>query len=398
MTHPLSGIRVLEVANFIAGPFCAAQLADLGADVVKVEDPRRGDNVRQTGPFLEDGESSPFVRLNRNKRSLALDLKSPQGKQVFRRLAAGADVVVENLRPGAMAALGLDYTSLGPDNPGLVYLASSAWGSDGPLSLLPGLDIIVQGMAGLMSVTGEEGGAPVKAGVPICDLVCALYGALGVVAALAARQQTGRGQLVEVNLFEAGASLTLWEAGRYLATGEVPGPLGSAHQTTAPYQAVRTADGHITIGAITPPTWEALCRALGTPELLTDTRFADNPSRHAHRRELAAIIEEVTEKKPGEEWLSILRGAGVPCGPINTYDQVVADPQLQANGFFAAVPHPQLGPLTVLGSPMHFQATPGRMERAGPRLGEHSVEVLREAGIAEGVVAELARNGTISSP
>ncbi|MBO0894813.1 MAG: CoA transferase, partial [Acidimicrobiales bacterium] len=361
MTHPLSGIRVLEVANFIAGPFCAAQLADLGADVVKVEDPRRGDNVRQTGPFLEGGESSPFVRLNRNKRSLALDLKSAEGKQVFRRLAASADVVVENLRPGAMAGLGLDYPSLEPENPGLVYLAASAWGGDGPLSSLPGLDIIVQGMAGLMSITGEQGGPPVKAGVPICDLVCALYGALGVVAALSARQQTGRGQLVEVNLFEAGTSLTLWEAGRYLATGEVPGPLGSAHQTTAPYQAVRTADGHVTIGAITPATWQGLCRALGAPELLSDPRFADNPSRHAHRRELAELIEEVTERKPTEEWLSLLREAGVPCGPINTYDQVVADPQLEANGFFVALPHPRLGPLTVLGSPMHFSETPGRM-------------------------------------
>lgn len=398
MTHPLSGIRVLEVANFIAGPFCAAQLADLGADVVKVEDPRRGDNVRQTGPFLEGGESSSFVRFNRNKRSLALDLKSPEGKAAFRRLAASADVVVENLRPGAMAALGLDYPSLAPENPGLVYLAASAWGRDGPLSSLPGLDIIVQGMAGLMSITGEEGGAPVKAGVPICDLVCALYGALGVVAALAARRQTGRGQLVEVNLFEAGTSLTLWEAGRYLATGEVPGPLGSAHQTTAPYQAVRTEDGHITIGAITPATWQGLCRALGTPELLSDPRFADNPSRHTHRRELADLIQEVTERKPTEEWLAVLREAGVPCGPINTYDQVVADPQLEANGFFVAVPHPRLGPLTVLGSPMHFSETPGRMDRAGPGLGEDSVEVLREAGLTDGEVEELARRGIVASP
>lgn len=398
MSHPLSGIRVLEVANFIAGPFCAAQLADLGADVVKVEDPRRGDNVRQTGPFLDGGESSPFVRFNRNKRSLALDLKSPRGKEVFRRLVTRADVVVENLRPGAMAALGLDYAALAPDNPELVYLAASAWGRDGPLSSLPGLDIIVQGMAGLMSVTGEEGGSPVKAGVPICDLACALYGALAVTAALHARRQTGRGQLVEVNLFEAGTSLTLWEAGRFLATGEVPGPLGSAHQTTAPYQAVRTADGHITIGAITPSTWEALCRALGKPELASDARFVDNPGRHARRRELAAIIEEVTEQKPGAEWLAILRHAGVPCGPINTYDQVVADPQLQANDFFVSLPHPQLGPLTALGSPMHFSGTPSRMERAGPGLGEHSLEVLGEAGLTDHEAQELVRNGVVAEP
>jgi crotonobetainyl-CoA:carnitine CoA-transferase CaiB-like acyl-CoA transferase len=398
MTHPLSGIRVLEVANFIAGPFCAAQLADLGADVVKVEDPRRGDNVRQTGPFLPGGESSPFARLNRNKRSLALDLKAPEGKEIFRRLAARADVVVENLRPGAMAGLGLDYPSLEPANPGLVYLQASAFGPEGPLASQPGLDIIVQGMAGLLSVTGEEGGAPVKAGVPICDLACALYGALAVVAALVARQESGRGQLVEVNLFEAGASLTLWEAGRYLATGEVPGPLGSAHQTAAPYQAIRTADGHITVGAITPPTWEAFCRALELPELVADPRFADNPSRHANRRELIALVEEVTDKKPAAEWLATLRQAGVPCGPINTYDQVVADPQLEANGFFRSAPHAQAGPLTVLGSPMHFSATPGRIERAGPLLGEHSLEVLAEAGVSSGEAQALRRAGIVATP
>ena len=231
----LAGIRVVEVGNFMAAPFCTLQLADLGAEVVKIENPDGGDQVRTTAPFL-DGESSSFVRLNRNKRSLALDLKSREGKEVFRRLIRRADVVVENLRPGTMADLELDYPRLSELNPRLVFVAASGWGQDGPYAQRPGLDIMAQGMSGLMSITGEEGGkAPVKIGVPVTDLTCALWGALAAVAALRARERTGRGQFIDVCLFEAGVALAVWEAGRYFATGEVPQPLGSAHQTSAPY-------------------------------------------------------------------------------------------------------------------------------------------------------------------
>src|SRR5918911_5052823 len=236
----LAGIRVVEVGNFMAAPFCTLQLADLGADVVKVENPDGGDQVRTTAPFLE-GESSSFVRLNRNKRSLALDLKAARGKEVFRRLIGRADVLVENLRPGTMADLELDYARLAALNPRLVYVAASGWGQDGPLSPLAGLDIMAQARSGLMSITGEPGGDPAKVGVPMCDLVCALYGALGAVSALRVRDQSGEGQFVDLSLFEAGVSLAVWEAGKYFATGEIPGPLGSAHQNNAPYQAIRAA-------------------------------------------------------------------------------------------------------------------------------------------------------------
>src|SRR5438270_1466269 len=285
----LEGVRVLEVGNFMAAPFCAMQLADLGAEVVKIENPDGGDHVRTTAPFL-DGESSNFVRLNRNKRSLALDLKAPRGKDVLRRLAQRADVLVENLRPGTMADLELDYPRLSRLNPRLVYVAASGWGQDGPYAQRPGLDIIAQGMSGLMSITGEEGGkAPVKVGVPLTDLTCALYGAVAALAALRARERTGRGQFIDVCLFEAGVSLAVWEAGRYFATGEVPKPLGSAHQTSAPYQALRASDGFFTLGATSVPNWRALCSVLGLTQLENDARFAKNHLRHQNRRELIPL-------------------------------------------------------------------------------------------------------------
>src|SRR4051812_7227071 len=300
----LAGIRVVEVGNFMAAPFCTLQLADLGADVVKIENPDGGDQVRHTAPFLR-GESSSFVRLNRNKRSLALDLKAARGKEIFRRLIQKADVLVENLRPGTMADLELDYPRLAALNPRLVYVAASGWGQDGPYAQRPGLDIMAQGMSGLMSITGEEGGkAPVKVGVPLTDLACALYGALAAVAALRVRDRTGQGQFIDVSLLEAGVSFAVWEAGRYFATGEVPKPLGSAHQTSAPYQALKASDGFFTIGATSAPNWRALCKVIGLAEMETDERFCKNHLRHQNRRELIPLIEAVTAKKPVDHWVA----------------------------------------------------------------------------------------------
>jgi crotonobetainyl-CoA:carnitine CoA-transferase CaiB-like acyl-CoA transferase len=385
---PLDGIRVLEVGNFMAGPFCAMQLADLGADVVKIENPAGGDNVRLTPPFL-DGESSNFIRLNRNKRSLALDLKLPEGAAIFRRLAERADVVVENLRPGTMAKLDLDYPRLRESNPGLVYVAASGWGQTGPYAKLAGLDIMAQAMSGLMSITGEPGGGPVKVGVPVCDLVCALYGALAAVSALRARERDGQGQFIDVSLFEAGVSLAVWEAGRYFATGEVPGPLGSAHQSTAPYQAFRASDGFFTAGVPSPVLWTAFLGVLGLPELEADPRFATNADRHANRAELASLIEAVTAGHDRAHWIAAFQAAGVPCGAIQTYDQVFADPQLTARDFFWDGSHPTLGEVRQLGSPMRLSETPTRRDAAGPRLGQHSAEVLAELGYGPAQYEEL---------
>jgi len=394
----LSGIRVLEVGNFMAAPFCTLQLADLGADVVKIENPDGGDQTRASGPFVE-GESSAFVRLNRNKRSLALDLKAPRGKEVFRQLVRRCDVVVENLRPGTMKDLELDYPRLSQLNPGLVYVAASGWGQDGPYAQRPGLDIMAQGMSGLMSITGEEGGRnPVKVGVPVTDLTCALYGAIAALAALRARERTGRGQFIDVCLFESGVSLAVWEAGRYFATGEVPGPLGSAHQTSAPYQALRASDGFFTLGANTARTWEACCEVLGLKPLVDDPRFAKNHLRHQNRRELIPILEEVTAKRPAKHWVDAFSRAGVPCGLLQTYDQVFHDPHLQARGFFPEAPHSKLGPIRQVGSPMRLSETPARMDRAGPLLGEHSAQVLSELSYSQEEIRRLANDGVIRMP
>jgi formyl-CoA transferase len=385
---PLDGVRVLEVGNFMAGPFCTMQLADLGADVIKIENPRGGDHVRLTGPFL-DGESSNFIRLNRNKRSLALDLKALEGKQVFRRLVERSDVVVENLRPGTMADLELDYPRLQSLNPGLVYVAASGWGQTGPYSQLAGLDIMAQAMSGLMSITGQPGGDPVKVGVPMCDLVCALYGALAAVSALHARERDGGGQFIDVSLLEAGVSFAIWEAGRYFATGEVPGPLGSAHQSTAPYQAFRASDGHFTAGVPSPALWQAFLAVLGLPELERDPRFATNADRHANRSELIPLLEAVTSTRPRSHWMAAFQAAGVPCGAIQTYDQVFTDSHLAEREYFWDAPHETLGPIRQLGSPMRLEATPPRRDSAGPLLGQHTDEVLIELGYSTAAIKDL---------
>ncbi|HTW83484.1 MAG TPA: CoA transferase [Candidatus Sulfotelmatobacter sp.] len=389
---PLHGLRVVEVGNFMAVPFCGMQLADLGADVVKVENPHGGDLTRATGPFVA-GESSNFVRLNRNKRSLALDLKAQAGKDVFRRLAARADVVIENLRPGTMRDLGLDEPVLRAGNPGLIYCAASGFGADGPYADRPGLDIIAQGMSGLMSITGEPGRPPVKVGVPIADLTCGLYATIAVLAALRARERDGRGQSIDVSLLESAVSFAVWEAGRWFATGEVPQPTGSAHQSIAPYQAVRAADGFFTFGANTQAHWLRVCEVFGVPALADDARFADNQQRVAHRDALIAALEAVTVTRPVEDWIAALTQAGIPCGPIWSYDRVFTDPHLQQRGFFSDAPHPTLGAVRQIGSPLRLSETPPRIERAGPLLGADSLAVLRELGFADGELDALAAAG-----
>ena len=382
---PMTGITVLEVGVFMAAPYAAMQLADLGARVVKVEDPRSGDPVRASGPFL-DGESSPYLRLNRNKESVALDLKSPAGRAAFLALVREADVVIENLRPGAMARLGLDAAGVRAVNPRVVYASGSGWGQDGPLAPLPGLDIMAQARSGIMSITGTPGGEPVKVGVPVCDLVCGLYLALAVTAALRERDRTGVGQSIDVSLFEAGVSLAVWEAGKYFATGEVGGPLGSAHQSQAPYQAFQTADGWITIGANTPNTWAGLCRTLEMADELADEGYADASRRHARRGELLDVVESRTRTRTTAELLDALGAAGVPCAPINDYGQVFTDDHLTTRDFFWDAPHPTLGPVRQIGSPMRLSRTPAVRGVAGPPLGSDTRAVLTRYGVPADVV------------
>lgn len=392
-TPPLHGLRVLEIGVFMAAPFATMQLADLGASVLKIENPGSGDPVRASGPFVE-GESSPYLRINRNKESVALDLKSERGRAAFLRLAGRADVVVENLRPGAMRRLGLGYDDVREVSPGVVYASASGFGQDGPLADRPGLDIMAQARGGLMSITGEPGGAPAKVGVPVCDLVCGLYVALAVTAALRERDRTGEGQYVDVSLLESGVSLAVWEAGRWFATREAGGPLGSAHQSQAPYQAVRTADGWVTVGAITPKTWAAFCSALDLPHLHDDERYADSFRRHAQREELVEAIEQHTSNLTSAEIVRSLEDAGVPCAPIAGYGDVFTDEHLNAREFFWDAPHPRSGEIRQLGSPMRFSRTPTRHGGAGPALGAHTRQALRDAGYVDAEIDALVAAGT----
>jgi len=391
---PLSGVRALEVGNYMAAPFCGMQLADLGAEVIKVEHPEGGDQVRLSAPLIE-GEGSAFMRLNRNKRSIALDLKTSEGKEIFKKLVGTADVVVENLRPGTMNDLGLEYEVLRRINPGLVYVAASGWGQDGPLRDQPGMDIMAQARSGLMSITGLPNGDPVKVGVPVCDLVCALYGALAASAALYARRDTGVGQYIDVSLLEAGVSFAIWEAGRFFATGDIPKPSGSAHQSAAPYQAFRSADGWLTIGATTKFNWTALCRALGLDSLLDDKRYVDSNLRHRNREALAETIESVTLTRPTAHWLALLGEAGVPCAPIQNFGQVFSDPHLLSREYFWDAPHPKAGSVRQLGSPMRFSGTPVRRGKAGPLLGEDSAALLGELGYSDDEVGRLVEKHVV---
>ncbi|MBB6373856.1 formyl-CoA transferase [Pseudonocardia eucalypti] len=400
MPAPLAGLTVLEIGQYMAAPFAAMQLADLGARVIKIEHPGVPEAMRMAGPFLEgeDGErhSSPFVRLNRNKESIRLDLKSEAGRRALLRLAETADVLVENLRPGALRAIGLGPDEVRAVNPGLVYASVSGFGQDGPLAGLPGLDIMAQARGGLMSITGQPDGDPVKVGVPICDLVSGLYTAMAVLAALRHRDadpQRG-GQFVDVSLLEAGVSLAVWEAGRYFATGELPRPLGSAHQAQAPYQALRCSDGWATIGAVTDKSWAATCGVLGLPETIRDDpRYAGASGRHQHREELIPVLEAVTEKWTQDELVAALRAESVPCAPINDYAQVFTDDHLSQREFFWDAPHPVLGEVRQLGSPMRLSGTPTRRDGAGPLPGAHTREVLRAAGYPDTEIDAMIRAG-----
>jgi len=308
----LDGLRVLELTQVMAGPFCGQVLADMGADVIKVE-PLEGDSTRRSLGFRMRGEdTAAFLAVNRNKRSLALDLKDERHRAAFHRLVRDADVVLENHRPGVAARLGADWETLRALNPRLVHASVSGFGQTGPYAMRPGYDLIAQGLSGVMSVTGEPGGDPVKCGIPIGDLAAGLFCAVGILSALRARERTGRGQQVDTSLFEGALALSIWETAELWATGRVPEPLGSAHRLTAPYQALRTRDGHITVGGNTPRLWDRLCQAVGRPSLVDDPRFASNDARMAHRPELVAELESALSARGTGEWVEVLTEAGVP--------------------------------------------------------------------------------------
>jgi crotonobetainyl-CoA:carnitine CoA-transferase CaiB-like acyl-CoA transferase len=392
--YALDGIRVLELTNFMAGPFCGMLLADLGADVIKVENPKGGDFTRSAAPFL-DGESAGFLAVNRNKRSIAIDLKADRGRGLFLDLVRRSDVVIENLRPGTLDDLGIGYATLNEANPRIILSSASGFGQTGPYKDRAALDLIVQGMSGLMSITGEEGRPPVKVGVPISDLSAAIFGAYAILAALRVRDREGVGQHIDVSLLESAIALQVWETSSYFATGEVPRPLGSAHRVNAPYQAVKTADGYVTIGATTPGNWHAFCETLGLERLENDARFSKVSDRRRNYKELAALIEDVTVTRPSDHWYRALERAGVPCGELYGLDQVLSDEHVRARGVVREVEHAKLGTVRVTGSPVRFSRTPVRVERAGPMLGEHTRQILGELGVRD--ADALERDGVVAS-
>ena len=392
---PLFGMVVLDLSQILAGPVCGMMLADMGADVIKVEKPDGGDDNRRAGPPFIGGQGAGFMAANRNKRSLALNLRDESGRQVFERLLERADVVVENFRPGVMERLGIGYEHLSKLKPSLIYCSISGHGGTGPYKDRGGFDLIAQGMSGLMSITGVPDGVPVKVGVPITDISAGILAANGVLCAYIHAQKTGQGQLVDTSLLEAGIAYTIWESSGYFADGEIPGPLGSAHRVLAPYQALRTSDGYINIGAANQRTWEQLCRAIGQEELIEDQRFKEPGDRKAREGELADLLEETFRGESTAYWLEAFEKVGMVAGPINDISQVYEDPQVIAREMKVDLEDPDLGTLHNIGIPVKLSATPGRIRRRAPMLGEHSWEILTESGFAEKEIEELFGSGVV---
>jgi len=391
--EPLDGIRVVELAHVMAGPVCGLLLADLGAEVVKVERLPHGDATRGFVPPSLSGESAAFMMLNRGKRGIALNLRSAGGLDAVRRLLDRADVVIENFRPGTMESMGLGYEALTARRPGLVYCQVSGFGSTGPLGDQGGFDLIAQGYSGLMSITGEgPGREPVKVGAPVTDITAGILAALGVVAALLERQRTGLGRRVETSLFEAGIAQTFWQSAIALAGGGSPGPLGSAHPLAAPYQAFRTADGWVNVGASNERTWRALVTSLQAPGLGQDARFRTNSDRLANLDELVAVLAPRFASRTTAEWVDILRAVGVPAGPVLSIEEMLRHPQTVARGMVTEVEHATAGTVRTLGMPVKV-GTPEPVRRGAPLLGQHTREVLRETGYSAEEVDDLVRSG-----
>ena len=377
----------------MAGPYCAMLLADMGARVIKVEPPA-GDSTR-TMAGARGNDSPAFNAVNRGKLGLVLDLTQPDAREVFINLARSADIVIENYRPGVMARLGLDYAALSQVNPALIYASVSGHGQTGPWASKGGFDLIAQGLSGLMSVTGTAGDAPVKVGVPLTDLGAGLFAMIGVLAALHHRTKTGRGQHVDTSLVDAGLALSVWEVTDYFSSGQVPGPLGSAHRMTAPYQAFRCQDGYVTIGAANDRNFTRLARVLGHPEWVNDSRFTADHLRVQHREVLASLINEVTAREPRAFWIEQLDQAGVPCGPILDYEDALTTPQALAREMTVDVEHPTLGTLRTLGTPIKMPAAPLNPKRRAPLLGEHTDAVLNNAGYSDNEIERLRSSGAV---
>ncbi len=391
--QPLSGIRILDLSRAMAGPFCTQLLGDLGAQVVKVES-LDGDETRRWGPFW-NGVSCYFLSANRNKRSIALDLKHPEGLAIACSLADQSDVVVENFRPGTVNRLGLDYETLAARNPRLIYCSVSGFGQDGPRAQEAAYDVLMQGFAGLLGLTGIPGGPPVRAGLPVTDYGAGLFATTAILTALYRRQLDGQGQKVETSLLEGQLTWLGYYMIGYLANGEIPPRMGSAHPSLTPYKAYRAGDDYFVLAVGNDGQWKRLCQAIDAPELADDPRFVTNIDRLAHREEQDALLEAIFARFTAAELIQRINRAGVPGGPINTVDQIIADPQVQHLGMVPNVPHPDIPELQLAGIPIHLSRTPGAIQSSPPQLGEHTDEILDELGYAHEVVARLRQDNVV---
>ena len=381
----LSHLKVLDLTSNLSGPYCAMILADQGADVIKIERPKVGDDMRLTPPFI-GGESAPFMTANRNKRSVIMDLKTEEDLSAFKELVADADILVENFKPGTADRIGVGYDAMSALNPRLIYCSISGFGQTGPYASRGGFDLISQAMTGLAAVCGEEDGPPHRLPIPVTDLCAGMNGAIGILTALAAREKTGRGQQVDVSLFETGIALGFYEAASFFATGETPERLGQRHRGSAPYQIFATADGHIAIGGASQRFWSLTCEVVDCEELINDPKFAQKVDRVKNNLELVEILEQKLLKKSTDEWFNLLNAKGIPAGPVMNHKELFSDPQTHAREMAVDVDHPAAGATRVIGVPIKLSETPGGIRRPAPRHGEHTPEVLGK--LVKGVAAE----------
>ena len=393
MPEALKGVRVLDCSQILAGPFCSMLLADMGADVIKIEKPTGGDDTRRMGPPFIDTESAAFLAINRNKRSIVLNFKEQSGVQAMKTLVKDADIVIENYRTGTMARLGLGYEDLKNINPGIIYCSISGFGRTGPYANRGGFDLVAQGMSGLMSITGVPNSPPVKVGVPIADMNAGMFATYGILTAYINKLRTKKGQYLEISLLEAAITYTVWESAGYFATGDIAEPLGSSHRNSAPYQALKTKDGHINVGAPNQSNWERFADAIQRSDLIARNDFKDNASRLVNRESLEAELELTLKTKNSSDWLEVLEKSGVPAGPILNISEVWNDPQVEARNMKVTLDHPTAGKITNIGLAAKLYGTPGRITNPAPLLGEHTREILMDAGYSKENIEDLVASG-----
>ena len=391
----LDGVTVLDCSQILAGPFCSMLLADMGANVIKIEKPNEGDDTRRMGPPFIEGESAAFLAINRNKRSIVLNFKDPDGISVMKRLLKDADILIENYRPGVMERLGLGYEVASNINPALIYCSISGFGRTGPYAQRGGFDLVAQGMSGIMSYTGSEETAPIKPGVPIADMNAGMFSTYGILTAYINRLKSGKGQFLEVSLLESAIAYTVWESSNYFATGKIAGPIGSAHRLSAPYQALKTKDGYINVGAPNQSNWERFCKAINREDLLENIDYESNASRLVNRKQLEIDLEETLIGYRSEYWLKLLEEAGVPAGPILDISEVWSNPQVQSREMDKILTHQKAGDIHNIGLVAKLYGTPGSIYRPAPLLGQHTFEVLKESGFASHELSDLRISGAI---